>query len=424
MDIQKIISGLEDCPCGRAHTLPPMAAEIAPGLLARTAALLAANGFPRQVLAVADKNTLRASQGILEILAAGGFRCKLQLYDDMRTADIHDVDVLTALCGNAEGVLSIGSGSLNDLCRLAAFRAGKAFAIFATAPSMDGFASDSAPITQHNFKRSIPCRAPSVIIADTEILAAAPAALKSAGFGDMLAKYIALADWRIARLLLGEYYCPRVAALTQDALKRIVAMADRVTAPDPETAGAIMEALVMTGLAMSLAGCTRPASGCEHMISHFWEMKKLEQGLLSDFHGRKVGVATLLVTQLYYDMIGCEEMSFHADRTDWEAVYAAFGPGLAPEVRALNSPTVTEGIDPRQLEERWPEICRIVREVLPPPDQMRALLRTAGAPTEIGEIGVSPALAAAGLEFHAYIRRRLTLSRLRAMLSYSNACSA
>jgi len=417
MNLTHLLSPLQNCPCGRAHRLPPMAVEIAPGLLARTDELLAANNFPRALLVVADKNTLGASPGILDVLAAGGFHCDLKLYDDMRTADMRDVHTLTGLCENVGGVLSVGSGSLNDICRLASFHAGKAFAIFATAPSMDGFASDSAPITENNFKTSISCHAPSVIIGDTEILARAPATLKSAGFGDMLAKYIALVDWHAARLTIGEYHCPRVAAITETALRRVTAMADRVTVNDPETAGAIMEALVMTGLAMTLAGCVRPASGCEHMISHFWEIKKLEHGQLSDFHGRKVGVATLMAARLYHELAALENIVFHEDAADWDAVYAAYGPNFTRDIQACNTPSVADETTPERLRACWPEIRALVQTILPSPEALLALLRAAGAPTTPEEIAITPELAAAGLEFHPYMRHRMTLSRLRGMMA-------
>jgi len=417
MNIQTILSPLQSCPCGHPHTLPPIAVEIAPGLLARTAELLSSNDFPRRLLVVADKNTLRASEGILDILVTGGFTCELKLFDDLRTADMRDVEVLIRLCESVGGVLSVGTGSLNDICRLASFKAGRAFAVFATAPSMDGFASDSAPITEHNFKISIPCHAPSVIIADTEILARAPSILKSAGFGDMLAKYIALVDWCVARLATGEYYCPHVAAITQDALRRVTAMANSVTANDPAAAGALMEALVMTGLAMALAGCVRPASGCEHMISHFWEIKHLERGEPSDFHGRKVGVATLMAARLYHELVRHENISFHEDATGWDAVYAAYGPNFTRDILVCNSPTVTGETTPELLQASWPAIRDIVRETLPSYEELLALLQTAGAPTTPAEIGIAPDLAASGLAFHPYMRHRMTLSRLRSMMT-------
>jgi len=418
MDIQTIVNNLQNCPCGRPHRLAqPMAVEIGPGLLARTADILKANDFPRRLLVVADENTLQASEGILEVLKAGGFQYDLKLYDNLRAADMRDVDIITALCQKTDGVLSVGTGSGNDICRLASFRAGKAFAIFATAPSMDGFASNCAPITEHYFKKTIFCHAPSIIIGDTEILAKAPAELKSAGFGDMLAKYIALVDWNIARLTVGEYYCLNVAAITENALQRVVSLADRVTENDPGAAGAVMEALVLTGLAMALTDNTRPASGCEHMVSHFWEIKKLEQGELSDFHGKKVGVATLMIANVYHELAARKKTTFHADSTDWDAVYAAYGPHFEEDVRAVNSPNVTEETSADILRERWPEIRETVREILPPYAELLALMRVAGAATTAEEIGVSPELAAAGLEYHPYLRHRMTLSRLRSMMT-------
>jgi len=417
MNIQKTIENLQNCPCGREHKLGEMAVEIGPGLVCHTAEILAANNFPRKLLVVADKNTLSASGGILENLESGGFSYDLKLFDDLKVADIRDVNELTALCGGVGGVLSVGSGSLNDICRLASFSAGRAFAIFAAAPSMDGFASNSAPITFDNFKKSVVCHAPSIIIGDTEILAKAPAELKSAGFGDMIAKYIAMADWKIARLTVGEYYCPRVAAVTVDALRRMVSMAELVTANDPETAGAIMEALVMAGAAMTLAGCTRPASGAEHVISHFWEIKKLERRQPSDFHGKKVGVATLMTAKIYHDIANDTSIEFHKDLTDWDEVYRAYGKNFEGEVKAANSPTVTDETSPEILRENWPEIRRIIKEELPSYAELLALMKTAGAATTIEEIGVTPDLAEAGLRFHSYMRHRMTLMRLIPMLT-------
>ena len=275
MQIQALLDSVKNCPCGREHTVNIKAVEIGAGLKAKAADILRANGFPANILVVADNNTLAAADGILDILKAGGFTVKTQIYENLRTADQKDVDKIVALSADADGVLSVGTGSLNDICRRACLLADKSFAIFATAPSMDGFASDTAPITDNNFKVSLPARQPSVIIGDTEILAAAPTELKAAGYGDMIAKYVAMADWRIAQLTIGEYYCENVANITRTALRKLVALTDKVTANDPETAGAIMEALVLTGIAMKLCYSSRAASGAEHVISHFWEIKKL-----------------------------------------------------------------------------------------------------------------------------------------------------
>lgn len=417
MLLQNLLQKMQNCPCGRAHTVDLEGIEIGRGVLNAAADLLHTYRFPDNMLVVADRNTLLAAFGILEHLERGGFCVRTLIYDDLRTAHRRDVERVLAKLGDAQAVLSVGTGSLNDICRRAAFLADKPFAILATAPSMDGFASDTAPITDNNFKKSMPARQPRLILADTDILAASPAVLKSAGYGDMIAKYVAMADWRVAALTTGEYYCPQVAELTRDALRRVVALTDKVTQSDPKTAAAIMEGLVMTGIAMKFCGSSRAASGAEHVVSHFWECRKLEQGLPSDFHGRKVGVATLMIARMYHDLCDhADPARFGADSTDWERVYAVFGPGFADDVRRCNSPTVTDDTSPEILRENWDAICTAVREEIPAPDVLEDLLRRAGAPTAAQEIDVSPALCLAGLEYHPYMRHRMLLSRLVPML--------
>lgn len=417
MPLQAMLEKLRNCPCGRPHTIDLEGVEVGRGLLCETARVLRDYRFPTRLLVVADRNTLSAADGILDVLAQGGFSVHTLIYDNLRTAHQKDVDRVLSLCGDADGVLSVGTGSLNDICRRASFLADKPFAIFATAPSMDGFASDTAPITENDFKVSLPARQPRVILADTDILAAAPAELKSAGYGDMIAKYIAMADWRIAQMTIGEYFCPQIADLTRDAVRRVVAMTDRVTENDTQTAGAILEALVMTGLAMKLCGSSRAASGAEHVVSHFWECKKLEQGLLSDFHGKKVGVASLMITRMYYDLIGhADPARFAEDNTDWNAVYQVYGSAFEQDVRRLNTPTVTDETSPDILRENWDGICAAVREEMPDPASLESLLLRAGAATTLEEIAVSPELGLAGLQYHGYMRHRMTLARLVPML--------
>ncbi|MDP4134007.1 MAG: iron-containing alcohol dehydrogenase, partial [Bacillota bacterium] len=415
MDIKGLVDGLKNCPCGRKHEIDIKAVEIGSGLLNKTAEILTANNFPKKILVVADKNTLKASEGILEVLKEGGFLYGIKLYENLREADVKGVNEVEEESKAYEGILSVGSGSLNDICRRAAFLADKEFAIFATAPSMDGFASGTSPITENNFKVTKQARQPSIIIADTKILANAPAELKSAGFGDMIAKYIALVDWKVSHLVTGEYYCENVALITKKALEKVVKLAPRVTEASEEAAEAIMEALVLTGLAMKLADCVRPASGTEHIISHYWEIKKLEKGLISDYHGKKVGVATLFATRIYKNIILNKNIKFTLDKTDWDEVYKAYGPNFSEDIKKLNSPTVTDETTPEILRENWDEIVRIVHSELPSESDLLNLMKQAGAAATLDEISVSKDLGLQGLKYHPYMRHRMTLMRLLPM---------
>ncbi len=414
MDISAILKNLENCPCGRIHTVNIKAVEIGEGMLARTAEILRDADFPHKILVVADKNTIAASGNILEILENGGFSVKLKLYDDLREPTVERVNEICELSADVEGILSIGTGTLNDICRRAALLADREFAIFATAPSMDGFASGTAPIIDNGFKYTMPARQPSVIIADTAILAAAPAHLKAAGFGDIIGKFTALVDWRVAHLTVGEYYCENIANLVREALRRICSMADRVSAEDAETAGAIMEILVFTGLAMKLAEASRPASGAEHMISHMIGMRQLADGKISDFHGKKVGVATVTLCELYHKAITLEP-NFSPDRPDWERVYAAFGESIKENIIRENSPPITDKLDPAEIAAKWSEIAQIVREELPTHAELLDIMKAAGAGATYAEIGTDEHLARDCVIYHPYMRDKIVLSRILRM---------
>lgn len=421
MDVSKLLASLRDCECGHAHESELKAVECDSGNVRRAGELLAKYDFPKHILLVADENTIAAAEGVEGSLSRAGYRFEEKLYKDLRVADMVQVKEIEALIEQtgADGVLSVGTGSLNDICRLSTFRMDKAFSIFATAPSMDGFASGSTPITEDNFKVSYTARQPSVIITDTQILASSPQVLKSAGFGDMIAKYIGLVDWQVSNITTGEYLCPRIFELTREALMRIVALADKITQSDEEAAAAVFESLVLTGVAMRAAGCSRPGSGTEHVVSHFWECKKLEQGHISDFHGKKCGVATVLVNRVYHDMIEREIVEPHNEKLDWDDIRAAYGPRLAPEMMKYNLPTtVTDETTPEILKEAWPKIRRIVKEQLPSDAELLSLMKRAGCATTIEEIGVSPELGAQGLKYHPFMRRRMTLMRLRNMLGF------
>ncbi|MBQ3125757.1 MAG: iron-containing alcohol dehydrogenase, partial [Clostridia bacterium] len=192
MNLQTILHRLENCPCGEVHTFAMRAVEIGHGVADRAGEILRENGFGDRLLVVCDDNTARAAAPLFPALAGAGFAVKRLCYPNLLCADADRVHEAEALCHDVDAILSVGTGSLNDICRVAAKTQNKPFAIFATAPSMDGFAADLAPIIENNFKTSWAGVQPDVILGDTAILAAAPAELKAAGFGDMVAKYLGI----------------------------------------------------------------------------------------------------------------------------------------------------------------------------------------------------------------------------------------
>lgn len=417
MDLKKILHSLENCPCGRKHTFVTEVAEIGHGVKERAGKILADAGFPKKVLIVSDDNAMRAADGLLPVLEAAGFEMKKLVYKNMMYAKIEQVREVEALLGDVDGVIAVGTGSVDDICRVASFNQKKKFAIFATAPSMDGFASDSAPIIKNNFKTSVYVEQPMAILADTEILAKAPTELKAAGFGDMVAKYIGIFDWRLSHMLTDEYYCPAVAEITMQGVNKIMALADKVTGEDEEAAGNIMEGLILSGLGMKLAGCSRPASGAEHVVSHYWECYKLARGIWPEFHGKKVGVATVLINRIYHNIADrVPEIDPIPDPTDMEEVKAAFDPSQVDEVVRLNTPSITADIDLARLKRIWPDVRKMINEILPSDKELMRLMKAAGAVTEPADVHVTPELMEKGLKYHSYMRKRILLTRLLPMM--------
>ena len=417
MDLKKILHSLENCPCGRKHTFVTEVAEIGHGVKERAGKILADAGFPKKVLIVSDDNAMRAADGLLPVLEAAGFEMKKLVYKNMMYAKIEQVREVEALLGDVDGVIAVGTGSVDDICRVASFNKKKKFAIFATAPSMDGFASDSAPIIENNFKTSVYVEQPMAILADTEILAKAPTELKAAGFGDMVAKYIGIFDWRLSHMLTDEYYCPAVAEITMQGVNKIMALADKVTGEDEEAAGNIMEGLILSGLGMKLAGCSRPASGAEHVVSHYWECYKLARGIWPEFHGKKVGVATVLINRIYHNIADrVPEIDPIPDPTDMEEVKAAFDPSQVDEVVRLNTPSITADIDLARLKRIWPDVRKMINEILPSDEKLMRLMKAAGAVTEPADVHVTPELMEKGLKYHSYMRKRILLTRLLPMM--------
>ena len=409
INFHELIDSYKDCTCGVEHRCDVKDIRVGSGLVHRVGEILKENGFPRRLLVVADKDTLAAADGILESL--DGFTVFTYIYDSIRVATMDDVRLVESWFDRVDAVLAVGTGSVHDPCRMACARQKKPLCLFGTAASMDGFASYSAPIVDGNFKTTHPAKCPEVIIADTKILAEAPVALKAAGFGDMVSKYIALIDWQVSHLLTGEHYCQKVADLTRMATDRLMSMADKVTLCDEEAAGAVFESLILTGIAMSFTLTSRPGSGTEHIMAHYWECMELLEGKIPNYHGEDVGVATLMMLEYYGKLAQLPSVTAHKEVNDWEEIFASYGP-LAEDVRKLNTPdTITDPIDPREVERLWPEIVKIIRSV-PSYETCLEAMKKAGCKTTIEEIGKDAEFVAKSFRYHPYMRRRLSLRRV------------
>lgn len=391
-----------DCDCGKHHVCALDYLKIGRGAVACVPEMLSAMGRKKPFV-VCDKNTYAvAGEKVCEILKAAKIDYALYIIPGERLAPA-EWEVGSALMHydpSCDMLLAVGSGVINDTCKVLAHAIGVPSAIVGTAPSMDGFASNSSSMEVNHVKVSLYNHCPVGILLDTEILAQAPMRMLWAGLGDMAAKYIALCEWRISHLVTGEYYCESIAQLMRAALKKVMDASEGVAKRDPDAVQAIAEGLVIGGVAMAYAEISRPASGLEHYFSHMWEMMALERGLPYDLHGIQVGVGTVLCMKLYQkireitpDRAKGEAHMKAFDRAQWEAQIRRIFGKTADEIIAIEDKTKKN--DPARHAKRldnlcnhWDEILKIMDEELPDYDWLYAKLAATGMPMKPSDIGV------------------------------------
>lgn len=275
----------------------------------KKAAAFIAGRFQQRVLLVADNHTYAAAgKRLSELLQSEAVLVDLHLVQPNKNGDVLAdeaslIDGFLSVEEETELLVAIGSGTIHDLVRFISGKTRKPFVSIPTAPSVDGFTSLGAPIVVRGEKKTYQLVAPVALFADIAVLQQAPPALIAAGFGDMIGKYTSLLDWRIGSIVKNEPYSPFVAELTREALFTCINHVEEIGEKTEDGLQLLMEALLLSGLAMALFGYSHPASGAEHHLSHYWEMKALEKGEKQLLHGAKVGLSTLVINQFYKETI-------------------------------------------------------------------------------------------------------------------------
>lgn len=300
MDINEILSGV-DCSCGKRHTCSIEKVYIEKGATARLAELCSDYN---SVILVCDGNTY----------AAGGERVEAALSDkkitkvefDGKTVLIPDeraIERVNESLGDAEIIIALGSGVIQDLCKYVSHFSGVPYIDVATAPSMDGYASDGAAMILKGMKETVKAGLPRAIVCDVDILKDAPLDMIKAGYGDIIGKYSALCDWSLANIVNGEYLCEYIYNTTADMVEKTRALAGGLMKRDEESIAALMEALVVVGIMMSFAGSSRPASGSEHHLSHFFEIVGIVRGEDYFPHGIDVAYSAIVTASIREELM-------------------------------------------------------------------------------------------------------------------------
>ncbi len=319
--------------------------------------------------------------------------------------------------------VAVGSGTINDLTKLASHRTQRPYMCVGTAASMDGYTAFGASITYKGSKQTFLCPAPTAVVADLNIICNAPGKMNAWGYADLISKVTAGADWILADALGAEAIDPQSWNIVQGGLRESIADAAGVEARNPAAVSQLVEGLMLGGFAMQSSSSSRPASGAEHQFSHLWDMQHHTHNGAAPSHGFKVGVATLAVTALYeyfleqpiekLDVERCCENwpDEKAQEADVRKLFASddFADKAAEETLAKYSNPEKLREQLQKLQSDWPQLKLKLRQQLLPFNELRGMLQAVGAPTSPEEIGISRERLRASFQMAYHIRRRFTI---------------
>jgi glycerol-1-phosphate dehydrogenase [NAD(P)+] len=422
------------CECGRKHVVPIQEIVVRQGALHDIGKVLNRLDLGKKCVVIADLNTHdTAGEKVIEILHNTSYTPKLCLFNtrEMVKPDEYaigkvmlDIDLETSF------LLVVGSGSLTDLVRYISSRTRIPFISVPTAASMDGYASSGAPMLHGGYKRTILSTYPQAIIADIDVFSQAPYEMTAAGFSDMIGKLNSRVDWQFSHIITGEYYCEFFVELIDEVVQMCVANTTGIKQRDPEIMGHLMEGLILSGIGMVLIGNSRPASGSEHSLSHYWEMKAILENHPQYLHGTKVGVGTGVMAKFYekffsrdpakIDLATVKQRKQSLEHLE-AYLHECLGPVAESVIKEVTRPSYLNWEEQQRQIERlqtsW-EAVKALQAIEPTFARVVEIQRAAEASIMPGEIDVDRALLREALLNAKEIRSRFTVLRAAEILGW------
>ena len=417
--LERLLGGRLPDPDGGGLLSVPIRSVVIGSDLARNAAqLVTPLDLGKRLTVVMDATTKEVMGEAVAGVLRARFTVDSFVFGESPHPDMDAVAQLEATTGGAEGLVAVGSGSINDITRHAAHRTGKPYAVFGTAPSMNGYTSVSAAITENGLKKSLSSTAARGVFLDLDILSAAPRRLIAAGFGDSICRPTAQFDWLLAHRLFNTPYLRAPFDLLAKDDEALVASAADLAAGDRAAVELLARTLVMSGFGMTICGGSYPASQSEHLIAHYIDM--LGADFPPAFHGEHIAVTTCTVARLQERMLALPRIDIHPGRDTSASFAASLGQELGASCwnvyasKHLDA-SRADALSAR-LDKEWPEIRSELAAISRPALDIVAALRKAGAPVTPGEVGI-----AKGFYREALLNARKIRDRF-GVLDYAEAC--
>lgn len=390
--IDEIIDGRWKNPeTGEAAVVDYDRVVIAASLAGREAALVEEMRLGARVAIVADEATYEAMGQ--RIAAALKSIDPAVIVLKRPHADTAHVALLKEKLNGFSGAVAVGSGTVNDLVKVATADTGRPYCVFGTAGSMNGYTSSTASITlDSGLKTTLASRAPKGFFADLDVMAKAPPHTRAAGFGDCMARSVAQVDWWLSHRLLGTPYVQVAYDIEMPDEAELNARAAGISTGDIDAMGYLARVLTLCGLGIAFTHVSNHGSMGEHQMSHYVDCFAGDRhpGTL---HGQQVGVASLTMARLQQDLLSRDEPPTVRPTVVDEADMAKrMGPEIAAQCLAEYRKKALDEAGAERLNKRmralWPELRRECAAFAVPVSEMERLLREAGAATTAAELGL------------------------------------
>ncbi len=398
---------------GERVTIPIAAIAIRDTLDGAEPDLMAALGFADKTLAVVSDRFTHDALGsrIVRRLEAAHMVVDDVVWRDPRCSDA-GAEELRRLTRNAEAVIAVGSGTVNDSVKYATFQDKKPFATFPTSPMTAHF-TGTASVSFGGFKKSLTTHDPKGVFVDLEVLRSCPKRLTWSAYADVVCRTTAQVDWLLSHRLLGTPYRDTAYHLLAIDEAKLLDSADRVAAGEFEAIAMVTRMNGLMGLGTSFGRTTHCGSMAEHMLSHYIDMFAGDAHPGSH-HGEQVGVATLVMSRLQHRILDRDAPpALRPTRMDRDAIEARFGPDLAAacldqfEAKRL-SPAKADALN-QDLADRWPDLVSELRPLMLAVEKIEDSLRRVSAPVSAEQLGLSVPFWQDAVRYARFTRDRFTM---------------
>jgi len=410
--IEALLQGVWiDPDSGERTRVPIDAIAIEPSLLNTEGERVAALNLGRRLAVVSDANTHRILGERVETSLRGFVTVDSIVLDADVAPDGDTAQRVRAASASCDALIAVGSGTINDLAKFAAALDRKPYAVFATAPSMNGYTSANAAITVEGHKKTLPATLARGVFVDLDVLASAPPRMIRAGLGDSLCRSTAQMDWLLSHRVLGTAYREAPFQLLEEDEALLLAAPEALMAGDAQAMRALARTLVLSGIGMTICGGSYPASQGEHLISHYIDMLAPPSRDVH-LHGEQVAVATLTMARLQQRLLESQPPTLRASTIDADEVLRHFGPGVGAacwdEFRHKRLDDARAASLTERVSAQWPSLQSDTARVTVSASVLESVMRRAGGPVSAGDIGLDDAFYADAVSHARLLRNRFT----------------